>query len=214
MTIKRYGSAVVLLGALLLSTGCKSTLFKQGYYALRGAKGSFYELKDVNPAALAEYESVRVGAFTNDLGLHVPGEVVSEVNRNVPLVLKKELFFDEGKRLRVQGRIVHFIGNSGSRGALKAIISGDDVCVCRVELRDDETDALIGEAMCWGEVKSAIRRGADEFGEGVGKGVARWIKDRLPREIYEQRREALREERRGERAKDERDEPVAPDEDD
>ncbi len=67
------------------------------------------------------------------------------------------------------------------------------MCVCRVQLTDADSGKQIGEAVCWGEVKSAVRRGSGEFGIGVGKGVAEWISERFSKEERKARQEALEE---------------------
>ena len=50
---------------------------------------------------------------------------------------------------------------------------------------------MIGEAICWGTVKSAVRRGAGEFGVGVGRGLREWFSKRLPQNVQERRRQEL-----------------------
>jgi hypothetical protein len=101
------------------------------------------------------------------------------------------LFYPEGKQLVVTGRIIHYTGNSALSGAVGNIISGGEFCVCRVQLTDAESGQQIGEAICWGVIKSAFRRGSEEFGIGVGKGVAGWLSERLPVSVKEKRHEVL-----------------------
>jgi len=176
---------------LIASTGCM-TAAKQAYYGVTGSQGEFYEVQVVDPVRLADYQSVRVEPFTNDLGAHVPAKVVQRINDRVPAVLAEaELFYPDGRALAVSGRVIHFTGKSDLVGAIGSVIGGSEVCVCRVQLRDGSTGERIGEAVCWGQVKSAIRRGSTEHGEGVGKAVAKWIRKRMPDAELEARREAL-----------------------
>lgn len=190
--MKRSGLMTLLTAAALGSTGC-TTMLKQGYYAVRGAEGSFYELEAVQPAVLASYRALRVEPFENELGVHVPGDVVTQVRNSVPTILASEnLFYPSGNELRVTGRIIHYTGRSGLPGAAMSVVSGGETCVCRVQLLDAETGERLGEAVCWGEVKSALRRGASEFGTGVGKGVAAWFKERMPKDVAEARRAELK----------------------
>jgi len=178
----------VLASSSLASVGC-STLAKQVYYGVRGASGKFYELNIVDPLRLATFRAVQFAPFENALGERVPAEVVAAVDEHVPEVLAdSHLFFPDGKPLRIEGRIVHYTGKSGLIGALSSFLGGQE-CVSRVRLVDADTGELIGEAMCWGSVKSAVRQGPEEFGKGVGKGIAKWIEDRLPEDVVEQRRE-------------------------
>jgi hypothetical protein len=174
--------------------GCAGTAVKQGLYAVMGAQGEFYELEVVDPMKLATYRAVRVEPFGNDLGERVPSEVVTEVNRQTPkTIAKASLFYPAGKTLRVTGRIIHYTGRSGLEGSVMSVIGGSEDCVCRVQLLDDQTGARVGEAVCWGVVKSAIRRGSEELGIGVGKGVAKWLRKRLPEVEIERRQAELKE---------------------
>ena len=180
-----------LVASLSGAGGC-GTLFKQAYHSVRGAQGKYYEIEVVDSEVLATYKSIRVESFTNELGDCVPRDVVFEVNSDTPTQIdEKHLFYPEGKQLIVTGRIIHFTGRSALKGAVGSIISGGESCVCRVQLKDADSGEQIGEAVCWGEVKSAIRRGSGEFGVGVGKGVAEWISDRFSKEELTARQEAL-----------------------
>ncbi len=182
------GLAVGLLGTL----GC-STVIKQTYYGVTGAHGKFYEVAVVDPPDLTLYRRVVVKPFTNELGAPVPGKVLAEVNHAIPQVLAKEgLFYPDGKALRIEGRIIHYTGKSGLEGSVSSVIGSGEECVCRVQLLDDATNRQIGEAICWGVVKSVVRRGPDELGIGVGKGVAKWIEKRLPEHVVDARQAELK----------------------
>jgi hypothetical protein len=179
--------AAVVLG----SSGC-TTALKQTYYTARGAQGKFYEVKVVNPDKLAAYRSVRVEPFTNALGQRVPPEVIAEVNENTPkAVAEANLFYPTGKLLLIKGSIIHFTGKSGLRGSVGSVIGGGEECVCRVQLLDGESGELVGEAVCWAVVKSAVRRGSGELGVGVGEGVTEWLEKRLPGPIKKARKKEL-----------------------
>ena len=123
MQTRRLVLTTLLLASLLAPlAGCRGTLLKQGYYAVRGAKGEFYEVQVVNPQQLAAYESIRVEPFTNDLGERVPAEVIAEINRNTSeIVAESHLFYPEGKQLVAQGRIIHYTGKSGLMGSVWSI---------------------------------------------------------------------------------------------
>jgi hypothetical protein len=122
----------------------------------------------------------------------VPANVVVEVNHQTPrTIAKSDLFYPEGQTLRVTGSIIHYTGRSGLEGSVMSVVGSSEDCVCRVQLLDDATGERLGEAVCWGVVKSAIRRGSEELGIGVGKGVAKWISKRLPETEKERRREEL-----------------------
>ena len=194
MTLRRIIAAVTMGFCLLGSTGCM-TAAKQALYTVVGAQGEFYEVQVVKPAILAGYRAVRVESFTNDLGQRVPFEVVDEVNAQLPEILgrKSSLFYPEGKQLLVRGKIIHYTGRTSLAGSIMSVVGSSEECVCRVQLLDEDSQALIGEAVCWGQTKSALRRGTGELGQGVGKGVAKWIRERLPVEERDRRREELKE---------------------
>lgn len=187
----RNAAIVGLIVASVLLSGC-TTLLKQGYYAAVGAQGKFYELQIVDPQVLQDYRAIKVEPFTNDLGTHVPQAVIREVNQNTPAAIQDEhLFYPEGKTLRVTGTIIHYTGKSGMTGAIGSVIGGSEDSVCRVQLLDDVSGQMVGEAICWASVKSAIRRGSGEHGIGVGKAVAKWVERRLPEGVAKARKEEL-----------------------
>ncbi len=195
MLRKQYSVAFIgLTAAVLASTGC-TTALKQTYYGVTGAKGKFYEVKVVDSGVLATYRSIKVEKFTNELGERVPPKVIAEVNERTPqMVADAELFYPDGKSLVVKGRIVHFTGKSGLKGSVGSVIGGGEECVCRVQLVDGASGDLVGEAVCWGIVKSAIRRGSGELGEGVGDGVVKWLEERLPDDAKETRKKEIKSE--------------------
>ncbi|RJP37244.1 MAG: hypothetical protein C4547_05725 [Phycisphaerales bacterium] len=164
---------------LVTSSGC-SMLVKQTYHAVKGASGRYYEVEVVDAEALAEYGSIRFEPFTNALGGHVPDELIAAIHERMPAEVEKADLFDgsDGPAVVVNGQIIHYNGRSGLKGALQSVM-GVQECVCRVQLSDGDTGRRIGEAVCWSEVKSAVRRGAGELGEGVGKGMVKWLEDRL-----------------------------------
>ena len=187
----RNAMFIWLVAMILGSTGC-TTVLKQTYYTARGAQGKFYEVQVVAPSVLANYQSVHVEPFTNELGERIPPAVIAEVNEQTPkAVAESGLFYPEGTPLRITGTIIHFTGKSGLKGSVGSVIGGAEECVCRVQLLDGGTGKLIGEAVCWGTVKSAVRRGTGELGIGVGKSVTEWLKERLPDEVKEARRADL-----------------------
>ncbi len=177
---------VALLGSVAANSGC-SMAVKQAYYGVRGSSGKFYEIKVVDADVLGQYETVRFDPFTNELGDHVPQKIIDRVNESVPEALQdSELFSDSGKELVVQGRIVHYTGKSGLFGAVGSVLSAGEQCVCRVQLVDSASQSVIGEAVCWGEVKSAVRRGSNELAQGLGKGIVKWLAERMNSDIEDE----------------------------
>jgi len=192
MNRMRLPALALALGMLLAPLSGCSVAAKQAFYTVMGAQGKFYETSVVSPSLLASYRSIRVEPFTNELGDRVPPEVVAEVNDHTPeAIAESALFYPEGKPLRVTGRIIHYTGRSGLQGSVWSVAGSAEECVCRVQLLDGISGDLVGEAVCWGAVKSAVRRGSGELGTGVGKGVSKWIRKRLPEEEKERRRAEL-----------------------
>jgi hypothetical protein len=188
----RLPALALALGMLLAPLSGCSVAAKQAFYTVVGAGGKFYETSVVNPRLLATYRSIRVDPFTNELGQRVPPEVIAEVNERTPEVIAESaLFYPEGKLLRVTGRIIHYTGRSGLQGSVMSVVGSAEECVCRVQLLDGDSGDLVGEAVCWGTVKSALRRGSEELGTGVGKGVCKWIRERLPEDEKERRHAEL-----------------------
>lgn len=176
------------VGMLWASMGCV-TAAKQAFYGVTGSQGSFYEIQVADPQVLAQFDRIRVEPFGNELGAHVPAKVIAQLQRQTADELAdSELFDGDGRELVVRGSVVHFTGQSGLVGSIDSVVGGGDVCVCRIRLVDGANGQTVGEGVCWGEVKSAIRRGSKEYGEGVARGLIRWIKDRLPDEARRARR--------------------------
>ena len=176
----RYILCIVLITMPAVLSGCV-TAAKQALYSVTGARGHFYEVRVVDPQALGRIGYVRVEPFSNSLGPRVPSRVVTQLDRRIADKLAEaHLFSGSGDELVVRGTVVHFTGKSGLAGSIGSVIGGADVCVCRIQLVDAGTGQSIGEGVCWGEVKSAIRRGSREYGDGVGEGLIRWIRKRLP----------------------------------
>lgn len=194
---KRAGYAVLAV-MVLGSTGC-SVAAKQALYTVMGASGKFYEVKVVDPEVLATFRSLRVEGMVNDLGEHLPVEVIEALNENTPTMLaKSRLFFPQGKQLVVKGKVIHFTGQSALLGSVSALIGGREECACRMQLVDGESGEVIGEAVCWGVVKSALRRGPEELAIGVMKGIEGWIHERMPKEERDRRRQELKEDKEAE----------------
>jgi hypothetical protein len=193
MNRTRLPPSALALGLLLvLLNGCTGTVAKQALYTVMGAQGEFYELTAIDPHLLASYRSIRVEPFTNELGERVPPEVLTEVNIQTPgAIAESALFYPDGKPLHVRGAIIHYTGRSRLQGSVMSVVGSAEECVCRVQLLDGDSGNLVGEAVCWGVVKSALRRGSGELGTGVGKGVLKWICKRLPEEEKERRRAEL-----------------------
>ncbi|MHC4067451.1 MAG: hypothetical protein ACYSUI_23515, partial [Planctomycetota bacterium] len=97
----RNAALMVLIAAAVALSGC-TTLLKQSYYTAVGAQGEFYEVQQVDPQVMQTYRAIEFEPFTNDLGGHVPQEVVREINANTPKAIAEEyLFYPDGKALRV-----------------------------------------------------------------------------------------------------------------
>lgn len=169
------------------ATGC-GTVIKQTYYGITGATGSYYELNVVDASELASYRSFTTAPFDNALGDHVPPAVMIQIDQQVPAYLRQSaLYSPDGRKIRITGTVMHFTGETGLDGAISTILGGQ-TCVCRVKLLDDETGELIGEAMCWAEIKSVARQDVKEFGIGVGRGIVKWLEDRLGEQRVKARR--------------------------
>lgn len=176
----RISVLIGMAAAAMASTGC-FTAAKQAYYGVTGSKGSYYETRVLDPQTLSRFGSVRVEPFGNSLGPHVPASIVSQIEPETSRELEEAaLFHGDGGELVVRGSVIHYTGESGLGGSIGSVIGGGDACVCRIQLVDGVTGQSVGEGVCWGEVKSAIRRGSSEYGEGVGKGLVRWLEKRLP----------------------------------
>jgi hypothetical protein len=185
---RKFLGHVLSLTCIGSMAGC-STVAKQAYYTAAGASGKFYEIHVVDPSILGSRKSLRVGDFKNDLGEIPPSAIFNSIASHTRRLLgESALFSGSGDPLEIQGLMIHYTGPSSAKGAVRSKIGRQD-CVCRVRLLDGNSGSLIGEAVCWGVTRSAVRRDHDELAEGVAKGIVKWIKRRHPAAVEDSDKE-------------------------
>jgi hypothetical protein len=176
--MKRCLSAVIVLCLVgLLATGC-TTVAKEGYAGVRGAKGSHAELTPMGAegtAPLAKYGAFEVGSVTDSFNEMVPQQLIDELPAKVEeMLIEKELPVD-GSPVCVINVDVFYYEGSGSMG----VILGDvEEALAYVTLVDKSTGSQIGKAICVGRTTSRVNRGVDKKIEGLARGIVGWVEDR------------------------------------
>ena len=169
----KRGLVIGLVGAVLIA-GCIGTAAKQAYYGVTGASGRYFEIKDMGgPTSLLAYRSAQVESFDPSpmLGA-IPQNVVAAVRPAVTGKLAELDAFRTGggkPALLIRGK---FMDYDPGKSHLRAVGFGvDPFLSVQVEILNAETKQVLGVAMVTGTVKSAVRVGADELAEGLGKAV-------------------------------------------
>jgi len=161
--------------ALILSAalgGC-SMAVKEAVHTVRGSQAKVIELK--RPPILAQYDSIKVLNFTNDMGRVVPQNTANLIAGKInERVFQETLLNVAGQRtLLISGKIVYLeMQNMGS-----GMLSPFEEVVCYVYLGNSEK-TVIGQATIAGRNESRVRaasNGLEEVADGVAKGVVRWL---------------------------------------
>jgi hypothetical protein len=175
---------LVMVGLMLTSmTGCGGGMFGFGAKRLlnevKGGEGQLVIIKDPGPAALMEYQNVRIERFSSQIGSALPGYTTGVIHDAVvrEMVKKPKLYnlvspeSQKKSTLIIRGQIIHYQASSG----ISSVFSSFSQLICRVELVDAASGKIIGQANCVGLSKAIARSGIEELSEGVAKAVKKWL---------------------------------------
>jgi len=188
---RRYQLMACLLLTAMLG-GCSRGI-KESVYALTGSTGKAVVLQGRETAGTLarSYGAVRVEPFASDVGDNCPPEFLARLpaaiqeqlryrdrsfGETVTVKASEELgpFFTgpADKVLVINGRVIQYdIG-----GTVDKVAGPLDEAICRVQVSDSVSGAVLLEGNCTGRVKSSIRTGPRELAEGVGKGIRDMLK--------------------------------------
>lgn len=184
---------IMVIAVCCLLAGCSRGI-KEGLYAVTGSSGKVVILQgdEAEIAQLArQYGSVTVQPFVNDVGPVCPDEFLS----TLPGAIEQELRYRSAsfgetmkgkkgeelgpfltgamsKSLAISGTVIQYETSGTADKALGPM----EEAICRVEVRDGQTNALLVKANCTGRVKSSVRTGAGEMAQGVGKAIRKLLK--------------------------------------
>ena len=165
-------------------TGCKGRLAREGIGYFRGAEGAVTPLQaqwsDPKSQPLAPYTQYELGQFTDAMLGQTPPELFEELRAawDEALVDQKLLSVPGGKKLLVEGEIIHF---EDSTRTLDVMISPFGEVVARVRLIDAQSGQVLAEGNCVGRAKEAVNLGVDKKARGLAKAIAKWIASLKPK---------------------------------
>ncbi len=168
----------VLLLSLLAATGCTSRVIKEGFGAVRGAKGVHVALQPL-PGSLAEYGSFELGEFRDDFGGKMPPQLLAmlPVKFNEQLQKADLPLRAGGPTAIVRGTILHY----EAAGLVGNVFGPLEEVVARVELVDAASGRVLGTANAIGRSTESINLGVDAKATGLAKAIVEWIAENYPK---------------------------------
>lgn len=171
---------LLLIVLATMTTGCMSRAIKEGFSVATGPKGFYAEDPSMGPEEakpLAKYNSFKIGEFNSSFRNTPP-----ELLRLVPTELRKKLT-EEGLPLGpggatcvINGTVIYY-----EKAGLSGQLFGPfEEAVFEVQLVDQASGQVIGQAICVGRSTTTARQGVENKAIGVAKGIAKWIEDRYP----------------------------------
>ncbi len=177
--------ALILVTCGMISGGCYSRIIKEGYYGATGSSGHYILLAG-DEQQFRElsftYGAVQMGSIENTIDGACPLEFIQYLPEEVP----KELLKEEGsgdekkpflhgptdKKLLITGTIIHY--DEGK--LLDKVVGPLEEAVCRLQIRDAQSNTLYAEANFVSRAKSSVRKGPKELAAGIGKAIKKLLK--------------------------------------
>ncbi|MEW6354996.1 MAG: DUF4410 domain-containing protein [Planctomycetota bacterium] len=182
--LSRVPAVVVLCMAL---SGCVMWCAQSWDSGTNGPAGRFKEIQAIVPeGALGKYKNVEVLPFTEQIPHLAPSPIVTSIAHEIATDLEETKLFlvattvanqPPAGTLAVQGEVVYYDPGEVNERVLG--MSGECVLIARVSLVDKESGNIIGRVDVRGVVKTTFNE-AETVGQGVAKGVAKWIKENHP----------------------------------
>jgi len=177
--------AVILMICIFISGGCTSRIIKEGYYGATGSSGHYILLAGDKQQCWKlpfSHGSVQMGSIQNTIGDACPAQFIHILPKSLTdEFLKKEKENDEekpflrgpvNKKLLITGSIIHY--DEGK--LLDKIVGPMEEAICRLQIRDAQSNTLYAEANFVSRAKSSVRKGPKELAEGIGKAIKKLLK--------------------------------------
>jgi len=177
--------ALILVTIGMISGGCTSRIIKEGYYGATGSSGHYILLAGDKKQCRKlpfSHGAVQMGSIQNTIGDACPDQFIQILPQSITNeLLKKEKENDEekpflrgpaNKKLLITGTIIHY--DEGK--LLDQIVGPMEEAICRLQIRDAQTNTLYAEANFVSRVKSTVRKGPKELAEGIGKAIKKFLK--------------------------------------
>jgi hypothetical protein len=181
----RFHSVVLwapLAAVLPLAGGC-FTAAKEGIGVATGPKGVYAQTQRLAPGdtstVLAPYGRFELEGFQDDFAGQAPPALLEYLPLHFrrQLAQHKLLPNDEGKTLLVRGTVIYY----QSVGTVGGVVLGDiEQVVTRVELVDQGSQQVLGQAICVGLSTDRVNMGVEKKAEGLAKAIVQWIADNCP----------------------------------
>ena len=182
---KNIRLALILVTCGMISGGCTSRIIKEGYYGATGSSGHYILLAGDKPECRKlpfSHGAVQMGSIQNTVGYACPPQFIQYLPEEVPKELLKEegsgdekkpfLHGPANKKLLITGTIIHY--DEGK--LLDQIVGPMEEVICRLQIRDAQTNTLYAEANFVSRAKSTVRKGPKELAEGIGKAIKKLLK--------------------------------------
>ena len=177
--------ALILVTFVMISGGCTSRIIKEGYYGATGSSGHYILLagdKQQCRQLPFSHGAVQIGSIPNTIGYACPPQFIQILPKSLTdEFLKKEKENDEeksflrgpaNKKLLITGTVIHY--DEGK--LLDQIVGPMEEAICRLQIRDAQTNTLYAEANFVSRAKSSVRKGPKELAEGIGKAIKKLLK--------------------------------------
>ena len=176
---------LILVTCGMISGGCTSRIIKEGFYGATGSSGHYILLAGDNQQCRElpfSHGAVQMGSIQNTIGAACPPQFIEHLPKSITdEFLKKEKENDEkkpflrgpaNKKLLITGTVIHY--DEGK--LLDQIVGPMEETICRLQIRDAQTNTLYAEANFVSRAKSTVRKGPKELAEGIGKAIKKLLK--------------------------------------
>jgi hypothetical protein len=184
---KNIRPALILVTCGMISGGCTSRIIKEGYYGATGSSGHYILLSgDEQQCRKLPFSHgvVQMDSIQNMIGDACPAQFIQILPKSITdELLKKEKENDEkkpflrgpaNKKLLITGAVIHY--DEGK--LLDQIVGPMEEAICRLQIRDAQTNTLYAEANFVSRAKSSVRKGPKELAEGIGKAIKKLLKSK------------------------------------
>lgn len=180
--MKRLVALTALAAMAVMSAGC-STVFKEGYGSVAGAKSIVVESQK-----LPEFSSigpVTVNNITSDLGSVVPPDWLSLLTHQARMQTDGEEKFRNGKMpVTLTGTVIHL----ETRDTVSLAMGPESQAIVRMKCYD-QNGKLLSEANVIGRARSRTSSSKEDICEGFGEAVVEWLELAMDRAEEEAEKE-------------------------
>lgn len=173
---------IVSLVALSSMAGCMSRAFKEATEF--GGKGSYSEISPLpggpGSTPLGAYTMFELEQLADDSGGHTPQEMFAALpDAFAEAISEKGLPHTSGKTLLVRGTVIYY----ESANLVGQAFGPLEEVVARVQLVDEATGRVLGEANVVGRTKTTRNQSPRQKAVGLARGIVKWIDENFPEQL-------------------------------